>query len=102
MKKGYQDSADKALDVLGKFYAENDALKDKDEKGILKSIKKGNEKKQKEIEKHENKVKKIYEKAAKEHRELTEKEWEEVKTHTQKMNKEIETALTKSMDEQTL
>nr|WP_144523671.1 phage tail tape measure protein [Bacillus pumilus] len=102
LKKGYQDSADKALDVLGKFYAENDALKDKDEKGILKSIKKGNEKKQKEIEKHENKVKKIYEKAAKEHRELTKEEWKEVKKHTQAMNKEIETALTKSKDEQTL
>ncbi|PRS65065.1 phage tail tape measure protein [Bacillus pumilus] len=102
LKQGYQDSADKALDVLGKFYAENDALKDKDEKGILKSIEEGNQKKQKAIEEHENKVKKIYEKAAKEHRELTEKEWEEVKTHTQEMNKEIETALTKSMDEQTL
>ncbi len=102
LKKGYKDSADKALDVLGKFYAENDALKDKDEQGILKSIEEGNQKKQKAIEEHENKVKKIYEKAAKEHRELTEKEWEEVKTHTQEMNKEIETALTKSMDEQTL
>lgn len=102
LKKGYQDSADKALDVLGKFYAENDALKDKDEKGILKSIKEGNEKKQKEIEKHENKVKKIYEKAAKEHRELTKEEWKEVKKHTQAINKEIKTALTKSKDEQTL
>ncbi|MDR4995828.1 phage tail tape measure protein [Bacillus altitudinis] len=102
LKKGYQDSADKALDVLGKFYAENDALKDKDEKGILKSIKEGNEKKQKEIEKHENKVKKIYEKAAKEHRELTKEEWKEVKKHTQAINEEIETALTKSKDEQTL
>ncbi|MFW0810739.1 phage tail tape measure protein [Bacillus pumilus] len=102
LKQGYQDSADKALDVLGKFYAENDALKDKDEKGILKSIEEGNQKKQKAIEKHENKVKKIYEKAAKEHRKLTKKEWKEVKEHTQAMNKEIETALTKSKDEQTL
>ncbi|MEZ7511178.1 phage tail tape measure protein [Bacillus pumilus] len=102
LKKGYQDSADKALDVLGKFYAENDSLKGKDEQEILKKIKEGNEKKQKEIEKHENKVKKIYEKAAKEHRELTKNEWKEVKKHTQAMNKEIETALTKSMDEQTL
>ncbi|USK23785.1 phage tail tape measure protein [Bacillus altitudinis] len=102
LKKGYQDSADKALDVLGKFYAENDALKDKDEQGILKSIKEGNEKKQKAIEEHENKVKKIYEKAAKEHREITKEEWKEVKEHTQAMNKEIETALTKSKDEQTL
>ncbi|WP_342495636.1 phage tail tape measure protein [Bacillus sp. FSL K6-0994] len=102
LKKGYQDSADKALDVLGKFYAENDALKDKDEQGILKSIEKGNQKKQKAIEEHENKVKKIYEKAAKEHRELTKEEWKEVKEHTQAMNKEIETALTKSKDEQTL
>ncbi|WP_324657329.1 phage tail tape measure protein [Bacillus altitudinis] len=102
LKKGYQDSADKALDVLGKFYAENDSLKGKDEQKILNNIKEGNEKKQKAIEKHENKVKKIYEKAAKEHRELTKKEWEEVKRHTQAMNKEIETALTKSKDEQTL
>ncbi|MGX9290999.1 phage tail tape measure protein [Bacillus sp. A015] len=102
LKKGYQDSADKALDVLGKFYAENDSLKGKDEQKILNNIKEGNEKKQKEIEKHENKVKKIYEKAAKEHRELTKKEWEEVKKHTQEMNKEIETALSKSKDEQTL
>ncbi|WP_280150127.1 phage tail tape measure protein [Bacillus pumilus] len=102
LKKGYQDSADKALDVLGKFYAENDALKDKDEQGILKSIEEGNQKKQKAIEKHENKVKKIYEKAAKEHRKLTKEEWKEVKEHTQAMNKEIETALTKSKDEQTL
>jgi len=102
LKKGYQDSADKALDVLGEFYAENDALKDKDEQGILKSIEEGNQKKQKAIEEHENKVKKIYEKAAKEHRELTKEEWKEVKEHTQAMNKEIETALTKSKDEQTL
>ncbi|MEC2427721.1 MULTISPECIES: phage tail tape measure protein [Bacillus] len=102
LKKGYQDSADKALDVLGKFYAENDSLKGKDEQKILNNIKEGNEKKQKEIEKHENKVKKIYEKAAKEHRELTKEEWKEVKKHTQAINKEIKTALTKSKDEQTL
>ncbi|WMT30437.1 phage tail tape measure protein [Bacillus aerius] len=102
LKKGYQDSADKSLDVLGKFYAENDSLKDKDEQSILDKIAKGNEEKQKEIEKHEKKVKKIYKKAAKEHRELTKKEWKEVKEHTQAMNKDIETALTKSKDEQTL
>lgn len=65
LKKGYQDSADKALDVLGKFYAENDSLKDKDEKEILNTIKEGNEKKQKEIEKHENKVKKSMKKQLK-------------------------------------
>ncbi|WFO45962.1 phage tail tape measure protein [Bacillus pumilus] len=102
LKKGYQDSADKALEVLGDFYSKNNTLKDKDEKDILDKIKTGNKEKQKQIEKYESQVKKIYDKAAKEHRSLTQKEWDEVKGITQKMSKEVETALTKSKDEQTL